>query len=83
MCCIFPNCYKNNNILSMFINKQRKDEYKKNKMNMAYIGNNPPKNVYHGYTLEINNNDIISGLNSFIFSASCFRKFLFDQLLKI
>jgi hypothetical protein len=64
MCCIFPNCYKNNNILSMFINKQRKDEYKKNKMNMAYIGNNPPKNVYHGYTLEIDNNDIISGLNS-------------------
>ena len=41
-----------------------KEEYKKNKMNMSYIGNNPPKNVYQGYTLDIENNNIISGLNS-------------------
>lgn len=64
MNCLFPNCYKNNNILSKFINRQIKDEYKKNKMNMSYIGNNQPKNVYKGHTLEIDYNDIISGLNS-------------------
>ena len=64
MNCLFPNCYKTNNSLSKFINKQKKDEYKKIKMNMSYIGNNPPKNVYQGYTLDIDYKDIISGLNS-------------------
>ena len=64
MCCLFPFCYNKKNILTIFINKQKKDEYKNNRMNMSYIGNNPPKNVYQGYTLEINNDDIISGLNS-------------------
>ena len=64
MCCLFSKCYKKSNILSLFINKQRKDEYNNIKMNMAYIGNNTPKNVYQGYTLEINDTDIISGLNS-------------------
>ncbi len=64
MCCLFPFCYNKKNILTNFIYKQKKDEYKNNRMNMSYIGNNPPKNVYQGYTLEINNDDIISGLNS-------------------
>ncbi len=64
MSCLFFNCYNKKTILSKFINKQRKDEYKNNKMNMSYIGNNLPKNVYHGYTLEIDNNNIIQGLNS-------------------
>jgi hypothetical protein len=64
MSCLFFNCYNKKTILSKFINEQRKDEYKNNKMNMSYIGNNLPKNVYHGYTLEIDNNNIIQGLNS-------------------
>ena len=49
MCCLFSKCYKKSNILSLFINKQRKDEYNNIKMNMAYIGNNTPKNVYQCY----------------------------------
>ena len=62
--CLFSYCYKNTNILTKFINKQRHQEYRNKKRNMAFIGNNPPKNVYHGYNLEINHSNIINGLNS-------------------
>jgi hypothetical protein len=47
-----------------FINKQHKDEYNKNKKNMAFIGINKPKSVYQGYSNELKNTDIILGLNS-------------------
>jgi hypothetical protein len=47
-----------------FINKQHKDEYNKNKKNMAFIGINAPKSVYQGYSNELKNTDIILGLNS-------------------
>jgi hypothetical protein len=61
---LFTYCYNKSNIFTKFIKKQSKDEFNNKKRNMAYIGNNPPKNVYHGYTLDISHNDIINGLNS-------------------
>ncbi len=59
LCC----CFKSNSSIK-FINKQHKDEYKKNKKNMAFIGINKPKSVYQGYSNELKNTDIILGLNS-------------------
>ena len=49
---------------SKFTITQHKDEYKKKKQNMAFIGNNKPKSVYYGYLNELKNSDIILGLNS-------------------
>ena len=62
--CLFTCCYNKSNIFTKFIKKQSKDEFKNKKRNMSFIGNNPPKNVYQGYNLEITHNDIINGLNS-------------------
>jgi hypothetical protein len=59
LCC----CFKYNSSMK-FINKQHKDEYNKNKKNMAFIGANKPKSVYQGYSNELKNTDIILGLNS-------------------
>ena len=59
LCC----CFKFNSSMK-FINKQHKDEYNKNKKNMAFIGINTPKSVYQGYSNELKNTDIILGLNS-------------------
>jgi hypothetical protein len=59
LCC----CFKFNSSMK-FINKQHKDEYNKNKKNMAFIGINKPKSVYQGYSNELKNTDIILGLNS-------------------
>jgi len=61
---VFSCCCFKSDLLSKFINKQQKDEYNKKKKNMAFIGNNKPKSVYHGYSNELKNTDIILGLNS-------------------
>ena len=57
------SCFKFD-IFNDFSNKQNKDEYYKKKKNMSFIANNKPKSVYHGYSNELKNTDIILGLNS-------------------
>ena len=61
-------CFIKKNITDIFIKQQRKDEYNKKKENMSIIGNIKPKCVYKGYSNEINNTDIIYGLNSMCLS---------------
>jgi hypothetical protein len=62
MCCF--KWYNKKDLFTIFSNKQLRDEYKKNKNNMSIIGNHKPKNVYYGFSNEINSTDIINGLNS-------------------
>lgn len=58
------NCFTKKSLMYLFIKKQRLDEYKKRKENMSYIGINIPKSVYKGYSNDIQESDIIPGLNS-------------------
>jgi hypothetical protein len=55
---------KKRDIFVLFTSKQARDEYKKLKMNMSFLGNNKPKSVYYGYSNDIDDSYIIHGLNS-------------------
>jgi hypothetical protein len=51
-------------LFAVFANIQIKHEYKKTKMNMSLIGNHKPRSVYYGYSNDIDEKDVIKGLNS-------------------